>query len=123
MSCLFISLSHFIPNVNPNRLRNILCQFLSKNPKLLDEVHASQIIKWEKGMSLIEYINFMSRNSSWGGAIEIKAFCTLYKVNVLVSSIPNKRNIEFIGNPNSKNFLAISWTGNHYEPLKIIEKR
>jgi hypothetical protein len=43
-------------------------------------------------------------------------FCKLFKLNVLVKSFPNNRDIEFIENKNN-NWIFISWTGNHFDPI------
>lgn len=119
MSCLFRSLARFLPKeIGPNKLRIIICNYLSKNPKLIDDLKANQIIKWENGMNLEQYIRRMRMNSSWGGAIEIRAFCDIFKRNVIIWSIPNKKFIEFISRYENDHFDKLYWNGYHYEPLK-----
>ena len=119
MSCLFRSLATFLPKeIGPNKLRNIICDYLSGNPKLIDNLKANQIIKWENGTNIQQYIHRMRHNSSWGGAIEIRAYCDIYKRNVVIWSIPNKKFIEFISKHKNDNVDKLYWTGNHYEPLK-----
>ena len=116
MSCLYNSLSFFLKDVSPNHLRHQLCNYLGSNPKINDS-NANEVIRWENGMHLPHYINKMRHNNQWGGAIEIKCFCDLHRVNVIVYSIPNRRKIEFLSNSKSNKTFKIYWTGNHYEPI------
>ena len=119
MSCLYRSLSYFLKNVQPNRLRNILCDYISSNPTI-GGVKAKDMIYWESGIPYNQYVRKMRNSYEWGGAIEIKVFCDIFKVNTLVLSIPNRRKIEFLTNHNPKNakWIKIYWTGNHFEPIR-----
>jgi len=58
----------------------------------------------------------MRQTSTMGGATEIKAFCTLFKKNIKVYSMPNNKIIEFISNINYP-FVSLRWTGGHYDPI------
>lgn len=117
MSCLFNSLAYFYPE-NSHQIRINICRYLFKNPNL-GGMKAADVIYYEKRMNLDRYVGTMSLNTTWGGAIEIKAFCDLYGVNILVYSIPNRKNIEFLSNKNNINkYIYLSWNGYHYEPIK-----
>jgi hypothetical protein len=119
MSCLFDSLSRFVPDesINGQTLRHIICNFLHTNPMLIDDMNAETVIKEENGMPLEQYVANMRNSGTYGGAIEIRAFTRLFKLNVLVKSLPNRKNIEFIENPK---FLwsVITWNGGHYEAVE-----
>lgn len=123
MSCLFRSLSHFIENVNENELRDILVDYLEKDPILIgDDTHLKQILSTQNS-NIDSYTKTMRQRSTWGGAIEIRAFCELFDIKVIVFVIRENRNIEFIPScfetrPVTK-CIQISWTGYHYEPMKI----
>ena len=79
MSCLFRSLSHFIENVNENELRDILVDYLEKDPILIgDDTHLKQILSTQNS-NIDSYTKTMRQRSTWGGAIEIRAFC-LYQL-------------------------------------------
>lgn len=112
MSCLFNSLSYFV-NADGRRLRNIICNYLETDPILFDVMNVSNIISPE---IVNEYVESMRCENTFGGALEIKSFCQLFKLNVLVKSFPNNKNIEFVENENN-NWIYISWTGNHFEPI------
>ena len=132
MSCLFNSLSCFV-NENPTQLRNKICNYLQENHELMDGMDVATIVKYDSGKSLLEYVKHMRETTTWGGAIEIRAFCNLYKKNVIVTNIRNNmRNInnkiEFINentrekinkNHNDIYNFHISWNGGHYEALTL----
>ena len=119
MSCLFNSLSKYVENesMGGNELRKIICDFLETNPLLIDDMSAETIINNETNLSLADYVNQMRRYDTFGGAIEIRCFTKIFKLNVMVKSLPNKKDIEFVENTN---FLwsIISWSGGHFEALR-----
>ncbi len=89
----------------------------------MQDLDLKSIIETEN-TSLQDYITQMRSNSTWGGAIEIKAFCEIYKVNVLVRNIRNDNrnpntpdNIEFLCNEETNRWVEITWNGGHFEPV------
>ena len=128
MSCLFRSLSYFINNTNENQLRQIIVEYLEKDPILIQpDKKASEIIRSEFPSDTLQfYVEKMKRSSTWGGAIEIKAFCELFSMQVGVLVLESKKEITFVPSSwdtsictvNKNRFLKISWNGYHYEPLK-----
>lgn len=121
MSCLFDSLSKFVAdeNVNGATLRHIICNYLATNPNLIDDMNGESVIHAETGLKFGDYISRMRLAHTFGGAIEIRAFTKIFKLNVVVKSYPNNKLIEFVEN---KDYLwaAISWTGNHFEALESL---
>jgi len=129
MSCLFDSLSRFVGD-DSFTLRQKICDYLATNPMLFGDVTAASAMEWD-GVPANDYIQRMRSTSTWGGAIEIKAFCNLYNMNVIVENIrDNRRNdnntIDFTpepedgnGNDNScgRRGARITWSGGHYEPV------
>jgi hypothetical protein len=116
MSCLFDSLSKFLNGVPSSMLRMRICDFLSTNPLLMEDLKAEDVIKHETGMTLAVYVCNMRMPSTMGGAIEIKAFAKLFRVNVWVDSLPNKKVIEFIEDP-QLSWCHLKWTGGHFDPV------
>jgi hypothetical protein len=116
MSCLFDSLCRFLKDISSLHLRIQICNYLASNPILLDDLTAEQVVTHETSMSLQVYIANMRMPSSMGGAIEIRSFTKLYRVNVKVNSLPNKRTIEFLEDP-SLPWLTLEWTGGHFTPV------
>ena len=119
MSCLFRSLSFFISNIDTEELRHIITDYISKDPILIHpDIRLSTILSVDE-ISLDVYTKNMKKNTTWGGAIEIKTFCELFQIKVCVYVIQDKKFIEFIPtNWDGNRCIKISWTGNHYEPLE-----
>lgn len=89
----------------------------------MSDLDVKTIIETEN-ISLQDYIRQMRSNATWGGAIEIKAFCDIYNVNVLVRNIRNENRdpntpdtIEFLCNNNTNRLVEITWNGGHFEPV------
>jgi hypothetical protein len=127
MSCLFRSLSYYIQNVNENELRDIIVDYLEKDPILIgQDTHLKDILKVQN-TTISDYTAQMRQRHVWGGAIEIRAFCELFDMKVIVFVIRENRNIEFIPSSHDikpiHNSITISWTGSHYEPLLSQVKR
>ena len=115
MSCLFNSLSHFLNGVTSTQLREIICNYMKQNPKIMDDTRIDDVIKWENGNSIEDYLSNMEKTSTWGGGIEIKCFCEIYSIRVLVNF--NNRKIEFLpASLTSVKTIELCYTGNHYEP-------
>ena len=108
MSCLFRSLAKFV-NLKADNLRQKICDFLETNPELIDTVKLSDITPHE----FSTYINDMRNDETWGGGIEIKAFCEIYnyQVNIYIS---DSKIITFYPKGLPIRIINISWTGNHF---------
>ena len=111
MSCLFHSLSKFI-SINSDELRQIICNYISQNPILFDSIKAQDVILWENGMNFEDYVRGMRYNTTWGGAIEMKAFCDIYKIQVNVHV--NNRVISFHPTGEIIKIININWNGIHF---------
>ncbi len=124
MSCLFESLTKFVNYLNKNenmdslRLRNIICDYLSTNPNLMNDnnIDTKLLISASNNINLDQYINIMRNTSSWGGGIELKCFCELTGLGVNVHLI-NKKIIEFRPSKSNNMIINIFYTGDHYEAM------
>lgn len=116
MSCLFNSLSR-LTGESAQQIRLKICDYLINDPALYEDLSASLAVSIEKKMELPVYIQKMRSPSTWGGAIEIRAFVNLWQRPVKVWAILQKRWIEFpCQNPTGPE-CKISWSGGHYEPI------
>ena len=115
MSCLFDSLSTYV-HTSPHNLRNMICHYLETNPLLMDDMTAETVIKAECDSDFKKYIASMYNSSTMGGAIEIKAFVNMFRINITVVSLPNNKLIEFTS-PGNEVVKKIRWTGGHFDPL------
>lgn len=120
MSCLFRSLAYFVHSVDEHELRQIICNYLEKNPTIMDDLSLKDILHIE-GMETADYVQNMRNRSTWGGAIEIKAFCEIYQVGVIVRVRQTQRDIIFkpssMEHVNCLKAVVIEWQGFHYEPI------
>lgn len=117
MSCLFNSLSRFV-GIDSTQLRLNIVEYLKTNPKLMDDASVSDVLEWSGEKSLMDYVDEMSKTHVWGGAIEIKGFCDLYKMNVNVHvTYTNQKFI--VTTPNAIKTCHISYNGGHFEPLYL----
>jgi len=116
MSCLFNSLSHFIVDLDEHNLRNIICDYLQTNPVVFDNIDADKMINWRDDINLTQYISEMRNTNTWGSSLEIKSFCNIFNIIVIVHHL--NRQIEFIPNNTPKFAIHIKYNGNHFEPIK-----
>lgn len=122
MSCLFRSLSAFINGVSEDELRQIICNYLEHNPTMMDDLSLRDILHID-GMDTADYVRNMRYSSTWGGALEIKSFCNIYQVGVVVRIHETGRDVVFkpmsMENATCLHAVTIEWTGNHYEPIFV----
>jgi len=120
MSCLFNSLARLVQQ-DPSKLRSDICEFLASNPAMIDDIKADSIVNWENGQTMDDYIRDMRKSQTWGGAIELKAFTQMTGYGVVVVDVHSGKYIEFVA-PQAvqrPQRLYVTYTGNHYEPLKV----
>jgi len=120
MSCLFNSLSHFIPQTDPQAIRQRICDYLQANSPIIDGMNTHDVLQLDSSSD--QYIDAMRSPSTWGGAIEIQATCNIWNARIMVHDIRtgHGQTIEFL--PVStilpdKTF-ELEWSGGHYEPIK-----
>lgn len=116
MSCLFNSLSYHHPGISSSRMRHMICDFLSSNPPLIDNIRAGEWISWA-GSDLKEYTRIMRSPNTWGGAIEIRAYCLIFRRSLHVHVVKNGRVVEFLLTKDSP-VTRVVWSGNHFEPKR-----
>ena len=115
MSCLFQSVSTFLPGVNADQLREKVCDYLSKNGRLFDDMTSGELVDES-------YVSRMRHRSSWGGGLEIRAMCELLDVRIVIkppSTFTSERVI-FIPLSNLfTNTIFLNYTGSHYTPGEV----
>ena len=127
MSCLFNSLSHFIPQTDPQAIRRRICDYLQANSPIIDGMTTHDVLQLDSGSSPDQYIGAMRILTTWGGAIEIQAACNIWNARIVVHDIRSghgpKQTIEFlpvsndaINSPDTT--FTLEWSGGHYEPQR-----
>jgi hypothetical protein len=134
MSCLFNSLSHFIPQTDPQAIRARICDYLQANLPIIDGMATHDVLQLDSSTSPDQYIGAMRSPSTWGGAIEIQAACAIWNARIVVHDIRSGhgQTIEFLPvsndatdatnatNSPDKTF-ELEWSGGHYEPVRHLE--
>ena len=118
MSCLFKSLAPAVC-IDPEILRETIAAYLKTDPLLLDDIRAGDVIKMSEGQNLQEYTAKMSQSTTWGGAIEIKAFCELFHMDVTVHVLYTGKQFTVDSSKEPSHNVHISYTGNHFEPMFV----
>jgi len=116
MSCLFNSLSYFIPETSLS-IRQRICDYLQDNKPIIDGLETNFIMNLENP----KYIQDMRLTSTWGGAIEIQCACNIWNLRIIVRNDRDggKTKIEFIPLSGTYNkTIEVYWTGGHYEPIR-----
>ncbi len=129
MSCLFNAIQRLLARelytANIKDLRLFICDYMEnnldeilKNDKLKDWLEVISLDKYNE-INIKRYIKEMRSSSTWGGAPEIAIVSKIFKVEITVNYIGS--NIATFNNSTDKCFkkLYLSWTGGHYEPIKI----
>ena len=119
MSCLFDSLAPAI-GISSDLLRKNIASYLKTDPKLLDDICTKEIVAWTENKNLDEYVDRMMKSDTWGGAIEIKAFCELFRIDVTIHvQYTGKQFTIKASKPASKN-IHIRYTGTHFTSMYTI---
>jgi len=125
MSCLFNSLSHFIPQTDPQAIRARICDYLQANSPIIDGMATHDVLQLDSLNTSEQYIGAMRTLTTWGGAIEIQAACNIWNARIVVHDIRSShgKTIEFLPvandatNAPDKTF-TLEWSGGHYEPVR-----
>jgi hypothetical protein len=123
MSCLFNSIGA-LTGEDPGALRHHICDYIASNPQLIEGVNSNDVVQWESGMSLESYVSEMRKTSTWGGAIEVKAYVDMTGIPVHVVDIrPSASTNNVIklmpsGRLRRKKPLVLHWSGGHYSPSR-----
>lgn len=122
MSCLFNSLSHFIPQTDPCAIRQRICDYLQANSPIIDGMNTCDVLQLDSLNTSDQYIAAMRALTTWGGAIEIQATCNIWNARILVHDIRtgNGQTIEFlpVSTIAADKTFELEWSGGHYEPRR-----
>ena len=117
MSCLFNSMSYFLP-ISSEQIRSEICDYLAANRTLIDGIETRLILDMDGGA---DYVAKMRSTSTWGGGIEIQAACNIWKTRIVVRNMCRAplSNIEFVpATTVPDKTMEFEWTGGHYEPVR-----
>jgi hypothetical protein len=123
MSCLFEALAAGIPGQNSAILREKICDYLESNLPLIEGLDTASVLLLESielhGLQN-SYIPKMRLHSTWGGGVEIAAFCRIFPASVTVETlgIPGNQQtlcpMHFVFCSHPQWNLTLNWRDNHY---------
>lgn len=120
MSCLFQSLAYFVQNDDVDLIRQKICNFLALSELGQSDFVLHMMSETSADSSAVpSYVSHMRDSSTWGGAIEIQAFCEVYRYRVRNILLTNHKTVTFV--PSDGMYLheaVITWNGGHYEPQR-----
>lgn len=114
MSCLFQSLGTYEAST-PRQMRAAICDHLASDPMLAGRRASVWIAELDPKDDLERYVSRMRRPNTWGGAVEIMAYCGLHGTNVQVRHEQHggTDTISFV-TPGATETAVLHWTGGHY---------
>lgn len=117
MSCLFDAFSFFINDssyINRQKICNFLLYKSIYDPNVLVIQHIT-----DANQTPETYVQNMRNTNVWGGALEMYAFCNLYKYHLKVYVEKTQTWIEFLPDDGIyRKTIKICWNGGHFEPCK-----
>ena len=103
-------------------MRQKICDYLADNKPIIEDLPTDFVLSLDDNKN---YIKNMRKSSQWGGAIEIKAACNMWKLRIIVQNNRDSsaRLIEFLPiNGKYKYTVIIGWNGYHYVPIDITKE-
>lgn len=109
MSCLFDSLQIVLSTKN---LRNQVCDYLTTNPIIFDNLCAMDLVQLTNGITLEGYISSMRHPETWGGGLELKCVSNIFKIRILVKT--RTATIEILPKDAPVRTVTIAYLDEHY---------
>lgn len=111
-SCLFSCIAYLNDKENFNENSGMIYRLM-----IVDYINNNDIKEEILGISKADYIQNISENSTWGGAIELKLFSDMFKIQIASLDVRSKR-IDIFGEiENYKKRIYLLYNGTHYDPL------
>ncbi|XP_019854085.1 PREDICTED: ubiquitin thioesterase OTU1-like isoform X1 [Amphimedon queenslandica] len=110
-SCLFASVNILVNGNTPSyELREIVSSVIASQPHKYTDAML--------GRPRDEYVQWILKDVSWGGGIELLIFSNFYEIELVVVDIQTLRLDRFGKGYSSKGFLI--YDGIHYDPLVLL---
>ncbi|KAF9972095.1 hypothetical protein BGZ73_004830 [Actinomortierella ambigua] len=112
-SCLFNAIAYGLDQSRRNKvyeLRQIVAQAIEANPDAYPDVVLGRPRK--------EYCEWITRENSWGGAIELAIFSEHYKVEIASIDVSTNR-VDRFGEGQYDNRVILMYSGIHYDAVAL----
>ena len=111
-----------MPGESSDVLRQRVCNFIAREEKIKGDPISMYVIGEFNARHVSDYVSKMRSTSTWGGMIEIKAFCALTKWKVVVHDIRGGHHgKQYACEPSDHRYsrtIDVTWSGGHYEPVR-----
>lgn len=127
-ACLFHSLAHGLSVLGLEReeglsVRNRIADFIGRNPDhCIAGTELKHWVEWDSNQTVQEYARTLAGGYLWGGAIEMRVFCHIWRVDLGVYQVSSGRELKRISDFAAEQkprgtVLIIYSNGNHYDAL------
>ena len=111
-SCLFSAVAYLMNKDDFNENSSLIYRLM-----ITDYINDNNISADVLGMSKEEYVNKISDNNSWGGAIELKLFSDMFETQIASLDVQSGR-VDIFGEDKEYYRRAyLMYNGIHYDPL------
>ncbi len=113
-SCLFSAVAYLMNKDDFNENSSLIYRLM-----ITDYINDNNISADVLGMSKEEYVNKISDNNSWGGAIELKLFSDMFETQIASLDVQSGR-VDIFGEDKEYYRRAyLMYNGIHYDPLVL----
>lgn len=122
-SCLFNSISYAMVGYDsfgadgvspPGQLRQVVAEHILSHEEVYDEAVL--------GRPVADYVNWIQKKDSWGGAIELGILSQWFNVTILCLDIESDKYITFDASENPRGYIILVYSGIHYDVLAQNEQ-
>eukprot|EP00817_Percolomonadidae_sp_ATCC50343_P007695 CAMPEP_0117432508 /NCGR_PEP_ID=MMETSP0758-20121206/11981_1 /TAXON_ID=63605 /ORGANISM="Percolomonas cosmopolitus, Strain AE-1 (ATCC 50343)" /LENGTH=266 /DNA_ID=CAMNT_0005222465 /DNA_START=165 /DNA_END=962 /DNA_ORIENTATION=- len=116
-SCLFNSIAYCLEgtasrkNNRARSLRQVCADIVGNDPTLYNEHYL--------GRTPHEYLKFIKKDESWGGAIEIAILSDFYEMQICAFDIQTGKNYRYGEEKPYESMICILYNGIHYDALSL----
>jgi hypothetical protein len=111
MSCLFIAIGSGVC-IDHKKVRSDICDYLDNDGPMFDDLNSFTLLDTISNKK--QYIDRMRKNNTWGGGIEIRAACEVYKINICVHFKKGGELLWKTIDNCSINTIHLHYNGSHY---------
>jgi len=113
-SCLFSSIAYLLDKDNFDENSSFKFRQI-----IINHLYSSNFDLSLLDKSKDEYIHFIDNPNNWGGALEIKMFSDIFKIQINCFDIRNNKFYFYGENQNFNQMIFLLYNGFHYDPIVL----
>ena len=111
-SCLFNTIAYLTNREEFNHMSAMKMRQL-----IVDHIMTSNFDEAWLGSSRKDYMEWIVRPNSWGGALELKMFSDIFGIQIVCLDVTNKRVDTYGSDKSYHNMIFCLYDDEHYDPL------